>query len=89
MVGFPHASYSLLGINNRDLTTFRVDVNTTVRLMDLAPDDASVISESGIRTRQDVERLRAAGAKGLLVGETLMRSGDVAASVAELLGPEH
>ncbi|HUU58913.1 MAG TPA: indole-3-glycerol phosphate synthase TrpC [Phycisphaerae bacterium] len=87
MVGFPHRSYSVLGINNRDLTTFRVDINTTIRLIELAGEGVPVVSESGIRTPRDVERLRAAGVKALLVGETLMRSNDVAASVAELLGP--
>ena len=87
MIGFPHAAYSLLGINNRDLTTFRVDLNTTIRLIELAGDNVPVVSESGIRTHEDVLRLRAAGVRGVLVGETLMRSGDVSACVEELLGP--
>ena len=87
MVGFPHRSYSLLGINNRDLTTFKVDINTTVRLIELAGADVPVVSESGIKTRDDVQRLRDAGVKGLLVGETLMRSDDVAGCVEQLLGP--
>ncbi len=86
-VGFPHPSYSLLGINNRDLTTFQVDVGTTVRLTELAGEGVPVISESGIQTRRDVERLRDAGVRGILVGETLMRCGDVAQGVEELLGP--
>ncbi len=85
MIGFPHMSYSLLGINNRDLTTFRVDVATTLRLMGLVPEGLTVISESGIRTREDVERLHAGGVRGLLVGETLMRSGDIAGTIHELL----
>ena len=87
LIGFPHESYSLLGINNRDLTTFRVDLGTTTRLAEMAGEGVPIVSESGIRTRADVERLRAVGVKAILVGETLMRSGDLAASVDELLGP--
>lgn len=87
MIGFPHAAYGLLGINNRNLTTFEVDVGTTVRLAELAEQGTAIVSESGIRTRDDVERLRGAGAKAILVGETLMRSGDVAGEVQNLLGP--
>jgi len=85
-VGFPHASYGLLGINNRDLHTFNVDINTTIRLADLAGEDTPIVSESGIKTRRDVERLKAVGVKAVLVGETLMRSGDISAAIDELLG---
>ncbi len=87
VIGFPHAAYSLLGINNRDLKTFKVDVATTVRLAELAVDPKTLVSESGIRTRRDVERLRSAGVNTVLVGETLMRADDVAAKMAELFGP--
>ena len=87
VIGFPHKAFSLLGINNRDLTTFEVDVGTTVRLAELAGPDVPIVSESGIKTRRDVERLRAAGVCGLLIGETLMRSDDVAAEMEALLGP--
>ena len=87
VIGFPHKAFSLLGINNRDLTTFEVDVGTTVRLAELAGPDVPIVSESGIKTRRDVERLRAAGVCGLLIGETLMRSDDVAAEMEVLLGP--
>jgi indole-3-glycerol phosphate synthase len=93
MIGFPHRAYSLLGINNRDLTTFKVDINTTIRLAELACDertihsaDCPLVSESGIKTRADVERLAAAGVKAVLVGETLIRAGDIGAAVEELLG---
>jgi len=86
-IGFPHRAYSLLGINNRDLTSFQVDIGTTTRLAELAGEDVKVVSESGIRTREDVERVRAAGASAVLIGETLMRSDDVAKRVEELLGP--
>ncbi|MGB2822013.1 MAG: indole-3-glycerol phosphate synthase TrpC [Phycisphaerae bacterium] len=87
MVGFPHRAYSLLGINNRDLTTFEVDVATTLRLSSMVPEGVGVISESGIRTRRDVIRLRAAGVCGILVGETLMRCDDIAAGIEALIGP--
>lgn len=87
MIGFGHAAYSLLGINNRDLTTFEVDINTTLRLAELTDDKTEIVSESGIKTRQDVERLRAAGVAAILVGETLMRSGDVTGQIARLVGP--
>lgn len=83
-VGFPHRAFSVLGINNRDLTTFEVDVNTTIRLMSLLDEDTCVVSESGIRSRSDVERLAAAGVRAVLVGERLMRCPDIAAAMAEL-----
>ncbi len=87
MVGFPHRAYSLLGINNRDLSTFGVDVATTLRLSSMVSEDVGIISESGIRTRRDVQRLRAAGVCGILVGETLMRSQDIPAGIEALIGP--
>ncbi|MGC9455566.1 MAG: indole-3-glycerol phosphate synthase TrpC [Phycisphaerae bacterium] len=85
MVGFPLPSYGLLGINNRDLTTFKVDLNTTLRLAELT-DDTPLVSESGIRSREDVMRLKRAGVSAILVGETFMRSGDIASAVRELVG---
>ena len=87
MIGFPHSAYSLLGINNRDLETFQVDVNTTIRMAELAGEGVPIVSESGIRTRRDVERLKSVGVKAVLVGETLMRSKDIPAEVEALLGP--
>jgi indole-3-glycerol phosphate synthase len=86
MVGFPHQAYGLLGINNRDLATFRVDLGTTLRLAELAGEGVNVVSESGIRTRQDVDRLKPVGVKAILVGETLIRAGDIGAAIEELLG---
>lgn len=77
----------LIGINNRDLTTFRTDLATTERLLPRAPAGARVVSESGIATRADVLRVAAAGAHAILVGEALSRSGDPAAKIRELLGP--
>jgi indole-3-glycerol phosphate synthase len=76
----------LLGVNNRDLTTFRTDLATTERLAPRAPAGACIVSESGIAARADVLRVRAAGAHAVLVGEALSRSGDPAAKVRELLG---
>lgn len=82
----------LVGVNNRDLKTFRVDLATTeklaARLFAAAPTPESylLVAESGIHTRADVERLRRCGSRAILVGESLMRTGDIAAKVAELLG---
>jgi indole-3-glycerol phosphate synthase len=87
MVGFPLRSYGLLGINNRDLSTFRVDLGTTLRLAELAGEGVPIVSESGIRTSADVAKLKAVGVSAILVGETLMRSGDIGKAVEELLGP--
>jgi indole-3-glycerol phosphate synthase len=77
---------NLLGVNNRDLTTFTVDLQTTVRLAERIGGDIPVVSESGIKTRQDVEIVAAAGARAILVGETLMRAGTIADGVQSLLG---
>jgi indole-3-glycerol phosphate synthase len=76
----------LMGINNRDLRTFEVDLETTLRLKREIPSSVKVISESGIRSFQDVKLLREAGVNGILVGETLMRSADPALKIRELLG---
>ncbi len=88
VVGFPHQRYSLLGINNRNLRTQQTDVGTTARLADLVDDDTILVSESGVRTREDVLRLQRAGARAILIGETLMRSDDIPAKIAALFGPE-
>ncbi len=83
----------LLGVNNRNLKTFKVDLATTERLAAGARESATavagalLVAESGIRTYADVERLAACGARAILVGESLMRHADIAAKVAELLGP--
>jgi len=74
-----------VGVNNRDLRSFSVDLETTLRLRPLIPPGAAMVSESGIRTREDVRRLRAAGVDAMLVGETLMRCADPGAAAAELL----
>ena len=74
----------LLGINNRNLETFTVDLQHTIDLADRVPDSTLLISESGIRSRDEVDRLAACGVKAVLVGETLMRAEDVGAKVREL-----
>jgi len=76
---------SLLGINNRDLNTLEVDLGTTLRLKRKIPPGVRVISESGIKSSQDVRRLKEAGVNGILVGEILMRAPDPAAKIRELL----
>ncbi|MFG0305620.1 MAG: indole-3-glycerol-phosphate synthase [Phycisphaerales bacterium JB040] len=84
-IGFPHAGYNLLGINNRDLTTMTTDVSHTTRLVDLVDEPGVLVSESGIRTPDDLARLRKAGVHIVLVGEHLMRREDPGAALAELL----
>ena len=74
----------IIGVNNRDLRTFTVDLATSERLGALMPPDAIRVAESGIRTRADVERLGAAGFHAFLVGESLLRQSDRAAAVEAL-----
>ncbi len=76
---------TFIGINNRDLQTFDVDLATTERLRPLFPDTCTVVSESGVFTKSDARRLRDAGADALLVGESLMRAGNAKEAIAELL----
>lgn len=76
---------TLLGINNRNLHTFDVRLETTLDLLPYIPADITVVSESGIYTNGDAWRLRDAGAHALLVGESLMRAGDVARATRRLL----
>ncbi|MGQ9628082.1 MAG: indole-3-glycerol phosphate synthase TrpC [Anaerolineae bacterium] len=76
----------IIGINNRDLSTFQVNLETTFRLCPLIPAGTLVVSESGIRNRQDVERLGEAGVDAVLVGEALVAAADVVRKVRELAG---
>lgn len=87
-VGFPHRSYSLLGINNRDLATMKVDINHTLRLADLTDDRSILVSESGIRTYRDLARFREQGIRIVLVGEHLMRQPEPGQALAAMLNPE-
>ncbi|MSR44195.1 MAG: indole-3-glycerol phosphate synthase TrpC [Phycisphaerales bacterium] len=84
-VGFPHAGYALLGINNRNLRTMTTDINHSLRMADLVEDARILVSESGITTPDDLRRLRSHGIHIVLVGEHLMRQGDIATATRELL----
>ncbi|WP_369059676.1 indole-3-glycerol phosphate synthase TrpC [Caulobacter sp. 73W] len=77
---------TLVGVNNRDLKSFVVDLAVTERLFPLAPQGALLVTESGLFTADDARRMEAAGAKAMLVGESLMRQGDVTAATKALLG---
>ena len=78
----------LIGINNRDLHTFRVTLDTTLDLVKELPHDPNrvIVSESGIFTRKDVDKLIGGGVDAILVGESLMREADIGAKVRELIG---
>ena len=80
------ADARMIGINNRDLATFKTDLETTIRLIRKIPEDRIVVSESGIVQRKDVERLFEAGADAVLIGETFMKSPDIRAKIRELFG---
>ena len=84
-VGFPHAGYSLLGINNRDLGSMTTDLSHTFRMLDLVEDPRVLVSESGIRTGEDLVRLRSHGINIALVGEHLMREADPGDALASML----
>lgn len=80
------AGAEITGINNRDLTTFIVDINTTLRIIKEVPHGKVIVSESGINTRDDVRMLGAAGVHAILVGESIVTSGDAGRKIKELLG---
>lgn len=80
------AGAEIIGVNNRDLKTFQVDVNHSIKLRKLVPDNILFVSESGIKTSEDIKQLRENGTNGVLIGETLMRSRDKRAVLQELLG---
>lgn len=80
------AGATLIGVNNRDLKTFTVDLDRTIQMRASVPDDCLLVGESGIDTRSDALRLQAAGVDAMLVGESLMRQPDISLAVRRLLG---
>jgi indole-3-glycerol phosphate synthase len=78
------AGAQVIGVNNRDLRTFNIDLGLTERLRKAIPLEVVVVAESGIHTADDARRMREAGADAILVGETLMRAADPAARIREL-----
>jgi indole-3-glycerol phosphate synthase len=80
------AKFKLIGINNRDLRTFEVDIRTSETLLSGIPNSITAISESGIKRRENIERLGKFGVDGVLVGEALMREADVGAALSEFVG---
>jgi indole-3-glycerol phosphate synthase len=80
------AGATLVGVNNRDLRTFRTDLDLTLRLAPRVPAATTLVAESGIRTADDVARLGAAGVDAVLVGESLMRQEDLRAAVRAIVG---
>ncbi|MBE1237138.1 indole-3-glycerol phosphate synthase TrpC [Phaeovibrio sulfidiphilus] len=76
----------LIGVNNRNLRTLVTDLAVTERLAPLVPADRVLVCESGIRTREDIARMRTVGAQRFLIGETFMRQPDIEAAVTDLIG---
>ena len=81
-----HAGARIIGVNNRNLKDFSVDTDNSRRLRERIPRDVLFVSESGVRTAEDVEKLREIGADAVLIGETLMRAPDKKARLDELRG---
>lgn len=81
-----NAGARMIGVNNRDLKTFAVDIHNSTRLRSLVPDEILFVAESGIMTADDIQTLRQVGVNGVLIGETLMRSSDKAGMLARLKG---
>ncbi|MBO4627374.1 MAG: indole-3-glycerol phosphate synthase TrpC [Lachnospiraceae bacterium] len=80
------AGAGIIGVNNRNLKDFSVDIGNSRRLRQMVPADKLFVSESGVRSAEDVAAARAAGADAVLVGETLMRAADIRGKLAELRG---
>lgn len=78
------AGARIAGVNNRDLNTFEVDFNTCLKLRSLVPNNVLYVAESGIKSREHISLLRDAGVNAALIGETLMRSADITATLADL-----
>jgi len=77
--------FDIVGINNRDLKTFKVDLRTTFNLVEKIPPGKLVVSESGIKKREDIRRLREKGVGGFLIGESLLKSKDIGKKLREFL----
>lgn len=75
----------IIGINNRDLTTFITDIDTTRRLLPLIPSGTIVVSESGVKSRSDMEKLKGWGVNAVLIGEALVTADDIIAKMRELI----
>jgi len=88
MIDFPQKGYSVLGINNRNLTTMEVDINNTARLAGLLEGPVNIVAESGIKTRVDVEKLIKIPASACLIGQTLCESESIEEKFRELFGPK-
>jgi indole-3-glycerol phosphate synthase len=86
LLDFPQKHYVVLGINNRNLSTMKVDINTTSRLAEFVDDKRQLVAESGIKTRQDVEKFIRIGVGAVLIGQTLCESPDIKAKFIELFG---
>ena len=84
LIGFPKKGYSVLGINNRNLTTMEVDLNTTSRLAELVDNTNELVAESGIKERGDVEKLKSVGVRAVLIGQTLCENEDIEEKFREL-----
>ncbi|WP_455057661.1 indole-3-glycerol phosphate synthase TrpC [Jutongia sp.] len=80
------AGARLIGVNNRDLHTFTVDINNSIRYRQSVPDNVLFVSESGIRTKEDIRQLMDNNVNGVLIGETMMRAQDRVAAVREFIG---
>ena len=80
------AGARIIGVNNRNLADFSVDTDNSRRLRELVPNDVLFVSESGVRDREDIEKLEEAGADAVLIGEALMRAQSISAKLAELRG---
>jgi len=76
----------IIGVNNRDLNTLEVDIETSLQLIKMIPERYITVSESGIKTRNDIIRLRDAGFNAVLIGETLMKASDTGQKLSELIG---
>jgi len=86
LIGFPKKGYSILGINNRNLGTMQVDLNTTSRLAELLDNKNELVSESGIARRADIEKLKSVGVRAVLIGQVLCESPDIERKFTELFG---